>query len=73
MPASQVKISIAKVLKEEGYVFDYQVEQTGKKSLLIIKLKYHNGSPVIDKIKRISKPGLRIYRSCEDLPKVVGG
>lgn len=73
MPSSNVKVAIAKVLKAEGYIVDYQVEQTDHKSLLIIKLKYHSGKPVIDMLKRVSRPGLRIYKSCDELPKVVGG
>lgn len=73
MPSSKVKAAIAKVLKEEGYVLDYQVEQAGAKSMLLITLKYYQGKPVIDFIKRVSKPGIRIYKSCDELPKVVGG
>lgn len=72
MPSSKIKISIAKVLKEEGYIEDYTV--TGDKKLeLTITLKYYAGSPVIEKIERISRPGLRIYRGCNELPTVMNG
>lgn len=73
MPSSNVKAAIAKVLKDEGYILDYQVKREGAKSMLAVMLKYYHGKPVIDFIKRVSKPGLRIYKSCDELPKVVGG
>ncbi len=75
MPASNVKMAIAKVLKDEGYIKDYQVdkEKEGVKSILTVTLKYHHGKAVIDRIKRISKPGIRIYKGFDELPKVVGG
>lgn len=72
MPSSKIKVSIAKVLKDEGYIEDYAV--TGdKKPELTITLKYYAGKPVIEKIERISRPGLRIYRGCNDLPTVMNG
>lgn len=72
MPASKMKIAIAKLLKEEGYISSYEV--TGKiKLILMITLKYYEGQPVMSKIERVSRPGLRIYKSKDDLPKVVGG
>jgi small subunit ribosomal protein S8 len=71
--ASKLKLAILKVLKEEGYIGSYNVETTGAKSLLTIELKYHEGRPVIDRIERISRPGLRIYRGKDELPKVLGG
>ncbi len=73
MPSSMVKISVAKVLKDEGYVGDYRTESEGAKTALTIDLKYYEGAPVIEKIKRISRPGLRIYRDKDSLPKVIGG
>ena len=73
MPSSNVKVAIAKVLKEEGYVIDFQVSKDGKIPELTITLKYFEGRAVIDNIKRISKPGLRIYKRKDELPKVVGG
>ncbi len=72
MGASKLKLAILKVLKEEGYIGDYVVE-AGVKSTLSIQLKYHDGRPVIDRIERISRPGLRIYRGKDELPKVLGG
>ena len=73
MPSSKVKIAIASVLKEEGYISNYLVQGDEAKPQLLIILKYYAGSPVIDQIKRISTPGLRIYRSCDQLPMVVNG
>jgi len=72
MPSSKVKVAIAEVLKSEGYINSYMVRGDVKPSLTII-LKYFQGKPVIDEIKRISRPGLKIYRSKDELPKVVGG
>ncbi len=72
-PSSKLKISIAKVLKDEGYIQSYNVELIGSRSEMTIELKYYKGTPVIENIKRISKPGLRIYKSKDELPKVLGG
>jgi small subunit ribosomal protein S8 len=72
-PSSKLKISIAKVLKDEGYIQNYNVELIGSRSEMTIELKYYKGTPVIENIKRISKPGLRIYKSKDELPKVLGG
>jgi small subunit ribosomal protein S8 len=72
MPASKVKISIADVLKNEGYIVDYSISGEKKKAMLI-ELKYHQGKPVIHSIKRMSRPGLRMYKNCDELPKVMGG
>ena len=73
MPSSKAKVNIAKVLKEEGYIAYYNVSSVkGKKSLLIL-LKYYDGKPVISRIDRVSSPGLRIYKSTTELPKVIGG
>ena len=71
--ASKLKLAILKVLKDEGYIGDYGVDADGAKSTLSIELKYHDGRPVIDRIERISRPGLRIYRGKDELPKVLGG
>lgn len=72
MPSSKVKASIAAVLKEEGYIEEYKV--TGDvKPELFITLKYYAGRPVIEKIERVSRPGLRIYRRCDELPTVMNG
>ena len=73
LPSSKVKSAIAKVLKEEGYIADYNTEAEGSHAKMTIKLKYFNGKPVIEEVKRISRPGLRIYKSKEELPKVLGG
>ncbi len=73
MPASKAKVAVAAVLKDEGYVTDFGLEGEGAAQTLTVELKYYQGAPVIDKIQRVSKPGLRIYRGKEELPKVLGG
>ena len=73
MPSSKLKVAIAKVLKEEGYIAEYTTETRGSHTEMTIVLKYFNGVPVIEKVKRISTPGLRIYKSKDELPKVLGG
>jgi len=73
MPASKKKLAIAKVLKDEGYIVDFaEVDLDGKPGLEVA-LKYFQGEPVIDFVKRVSRPGLRIYKSRDELPKVRGG
>ena len=72
MPASKQKIAIATVLQEEGYIQSFFVRE-GVKSELVITLKYYQGRPVIDFIKRVSRPGLRFFRNKESLPLVLGG
>ncbi|MCG6861704.1 MAG: 30S ribosomal protein S8 [Chromatiaceae bacterium] len=73
MPSSKQKVAIANLLKDEGYLTDVNVESEGKKPQMVVKLKYHRGKPVIEYLKRVSRPGLRIYRGKDDLPKVMGG
>ncbi len=74
IPASNLKRSIANILVEEGYVKSYQVIEDGKQGIIRITLKYGEGkSKVIHGLKRVSKPGLRIYAGCEDMPKVMNG
>lgn len=74
LPSSNIKVAIVKVLKEEGYIENYSVlTENPKKPVLEISLKYFNKKPVIDLIQRISRPGLRVYRSKDELPKVLGG
>jgi small subunit ribosomal protein S8 len=73
MPSSKSKVAIAKVLKDEGYIGDYGVSEEQGKPVLTIKLKYYEGRPVISSIQRYSRPGLRIYRGRDELPKVMGG
>jgi small subunit ribosomal protein S8 len=72
MPASKLKVNIARLLKTEGYIIDYQATE-GVKPRLTIHLKYFEGQAVINKIKRVSRPGLRIYRNKHQLPKVLDG
>jgi small subunit ribosomal protein S8 len=73
MPSSKLKESIAQVLKEEGYIESFVVRKDGSKAELDIELKYYAGRPVIERIERVSRPGLRIYRGKENLPKVLNG
>ena len=73
MPSSKLKISIAKVLKDEGYIDDFVIRDESGKPELAIALKYYSGKPVIDRIERISRPGLRIYKGKEDIPRVMNG
>jgi len=73
MPASKVKESVASVLKDEGYITGFSTDGEGAEKQLSVELKYFEGLPVIESIERTSKPGLRIYRGKEDLPKVLGG
>ncbi|HEY9200823.1 MAG TPA: 30S ribosomal protein S8 [Gammaproteobacteria bacterium] len=72
MPASNMKQSIAQVLKDEGYINDFSVSQDAKPQLTV-SLKYHDGKPVIEKIQRMSRPGLRVYKSTNEIPKVLNG
>ncbi len=73
MPSSKQKLAVAQLLKDEGYIADATVESNGPKSELFIKLKYFRGKPVIELLKRVSRPGLRIYRAHDALPKVWDG
>jgi len=73
MPASTAKEAVAAVLKSEGYVTGYSSDGEGAAKQLIVELKYFEGVPVIERIERSSRPGLRIYRGKDDLPKVLGG
>lgn len=72
MPSSRQKVNIATVLKNEGYITDFNVSNDDKKELTIV-LKYYQGEPVIESIKRISRPGLRIFKSKDELPSINGG
>ncbi|PIE44436.1 MAG: 30S ribosomal protein S8 [Gammaproteobacteria bacterium] len=72
MPSSKMKVSVAKVLQEEGYIESYQVSEEVKPSLSI-ELRYFEGKPVIEQIKRVSRPGLRQYKGSQELPKVSNG
>jgi small subunit ribosomal protein S8 len=73
MPNSKVKMEIARVLKDEGYIEGFARRETEGKPVLSIALKYHEGRPVIDRLERVSRPGLRVYRRKDELPKVLGG
>ena len=73
IPSSKLKIAIANILKQEGYITDYRVEENENKMSLIIELKYFQGKPVIESIERVSRPSLRSYKSVNELPKVMGG
>ncbi|TAN53715.1 MAG: 30S ribosomal protein S8, partial [Betaproteobacteria bacterium] len=73
MPASNIKAAIAQVLKDEGYIEDFAVRDEGAHRELKIGLKYYAGRPVIERLERISKPGLRVYRGRDDIPRVMNG
>ena len=73
MPASKLKSAIAAVLKDEGYVEDFAISSADGKSQITIDLKYYAGHPVIERIERISTPGLRVYKGVTDIPKVMNG
>ena len=73
MPGSKIKSAIAKVLQDEGYIEGFDTAEESGKSTLTIKLKYYEGAPVIEKLQRVSKPGLRVYKSAAELPQINGG
>jgi small subunit ribosomal protein S8 len=73
IPSSKLKAAIAQVLKDEGYIEDFAVRDSQGKALLEVALKYYAGRPVIEKIERVSRPGLRIYKANRDIPKVMNG
>ena len=73
MPASKLKTAIAQVLKDEGYIDGFHVKEEGGKKELEIALKYYAGRPVIERIERVSRPGLRVYRGAKSIPQVMNG
>jgi small subunit ribosomal protein S8 len=73
MPSSKMKVAIAEVLKNEGFILDYSIEEDGVKKTLTIVNKFYNGKPVIEGLKRVSKPSCRIYSSAADVPRVRNG
>ena len=73
MPSSKLKMAIAKVLKDEGYVEEFAVRNEDSKPVLDVQLKYYAGRPVIERIDRVSRPGLRVYKGSNDIPKVMNG
>ena len=72
MPSSKIKVAICEVLKDEGYIEEFSTD-TDAKPVLNVALRYHEGRPVMEEIKRISRPGLRVYKHCDELPDVRGG
>ena len=72
-PSSKVKVAIAQVLKDEGYIDGFEVKTEGGKSELVITLKYYAGRGVIERIERVSRPGLRVYKGCNAIPQVQNG
>ena len=73
VPSSKVKIAIAQVLKDEGYIDGFQIKKDAGKTELEITLKYYAGRPVIERIERVSRPGLRVYKGCDAIPQVMNG
>lgn len=73
LPASKLKASICHVLKEEGYIEDFRLEDEGKRPMLVIRLRYYQGRPVIEELQRVSRPGLRRFEGKRKLPTVRGG
>lgn len=73
MPSSKLKVAIAKVLQSEGYIDDFAVNDASGKAELALSLKYYAGRPVIERIERVSRPGLRVYKGSDDLPRVMNG
>ena len=73
MPASRRKAAIAEVLKNEGYIVGYRTEGEGAAKQLCVELKYYRGKPVIEHVQRVSRPGLRIYKTKDQLPSIIGG
>src|ERR1700722_3329880 len=73
MDSSKLKVAIAKLLKDEGYILDYNLHGEEKKPQLTVELKYFEGVPVITNIRRVSRPGLRVYASATEIPKTVAG
>ncbi|AEG30912.1 30S ribosomal protein S8 [Thiomicrospira cyclica] len=73
MPSSKLKASVAKLLADEGYIEKFDVKDLNGKATLSLDLKYYQGQPVIELLKRVSRPGLRVYKNKDELPKVIGG
>ncbi|HWJ05082.1 MAG TPA: 30S ribosomal protein S8 [Steroidobacteraceae bacterium] len=72
-PSSRIKLALAKVLKDEGYIEDFAVDDGEAKPTVRVRLKYYQGRPVIDRLERVSRPGLRVYKAKDELPKILGG
>lgn len=73
LPSSKAKVAVAEVLKAEGYIEDFSTATEDGKTTLKVLLKYYRGKPVIDRLERVSRPGLRVYRGKDDLPAIMGG
>jgi len=73
MPVSRQKLAIAELLKREGYIRDFEIEEASERRQLAVVLKYHEGKPVIDRLQRVSRPGLRVYKGKDELPNVLDG
>ena len=72
-PASRMKLALAKVLKEEGYIEDFAIAEQAEKPTVTVRLKYFQGRPVIERLERVSRPGLRVYKAKDELPGILGG
>jgi small subunit ribosomal protein S8 len=73
LPSSKLKLSLAKVLKDEGYIDDFSTQTEDGKTTLSVQLRYYQGKPVIDRLDRVSRPGLRVYKRKDELPSILGG
>ncbi len=73
IPSSKMKAGLAEILKKNGYIYDYKIDEDSKQNVISVLLKYTDGVPAINGLKRISKPGLRIYKKSDDLPRVLNG
>lgn len=73
IPSSKMKVALAKLLADEGYINSFETKEIQGKPELTVELKYYQGKPVIEMLKRVSRPGLRVYKNKDELPKVIGG
>ena len=73
IPSSKMKAGLAEILKKNGYIYDYKIDEDSKQNVISVLLKYSDGEPAINGLKRISKPGLRIYKKSDELPRVLNG
>jgi len=73
IPSSKMKAGLAEILKKNGYIYDYKIDEDSKQNVISVLLKYSDGVPAINGLKRISKPGLRIYKKSDELPRVLNG
>ena len=73
LPSSKLKLALAKVLKDEGYIDDFAIKTEDGKTTLSVQLRYYQGKPVIDRLDRVSRPGLRVYKRKDELPSILGG